>query len=504
MNSLYPALPNPLCCVKAYDIRGKLGHELNVDIAYRLGRAIALWVQQNEPNDTPQTVVVGADVRPSSAGLKQALVTGLQDGGLDVIDLGVTGTEEVYFATFYLAIAAGIEVTASHNPLDYNGMKIIGRGATPLCPEHALKRIEEWARLGHFVPSKRRGQVQHQDLLQPYVQHLLGFVRRKDVPATTNSLNPGASSATKIVSRSGPLRLLVNSGNGPAGRVIDEIERQLKQLNDVHLPPLQFVKIQHEADGTFPNGIANPLLPERRSATIEAVLEHGVDMGVAFDGDFDRCFFFDERGRFIEGYYIVGLLAAAFLQQQPSQRIVHDPRLTWNTVQTVLNHGGWPVQSRTGHAFIKQQMRDSDAVYGGEMSAHHYFRDFAYCDSGMIPWLLVAQLLGQTGRSLSELVDEAIAAFPCSGELNFTVSDPAAVIARVQQRVIKDQTEYELDVTDGVSVAFSQWRFNLRASNTEPLLRLNVETRADPALLINKVADLTAWIQQANEAVSEH
>jgi phosphomannomutase/phosphomannomutase/phosphoglucomutase len=454
-----------LTCFKAYDIRGKLGDELNEDIAYRIGRAYAQHLNARR-------VVVGGDVRLTSAALKLAVANGLMDGGADVIDIGMTGTEEVYFAAFHLDVDGGIEVTASHNPMDYNGMKLVARGAVPISGDTGLKAIQALAEANRFVaPAGRvstRGTLIQSSILDPFVDHLLTYIE---------------ASAIK------PLKLVVNSGNGAAGHVIDALEARFKQL----AIPITFIKVHNQADGTFPNGIPNPLLPENRAATSDAVRAHQADMGIAWDGDFDRCFLFDEHGEFIEGYYIVGLLAAAFLAKHPGEKIIHDPRLTWNTVDVVKAAGGIPVQSKTGHAFIKERMRLENAIYGGEMSAHHYFRDFAYCDSGMIPWLLVTELLSRSGKRLSQLVGERIKAYPCSGEINYRVNDVPHTIERILQHYLPQHPV--VDRTDGVSVEFPEWRFNLRGSNTEPLLRLNVETRANMPLLAMRVAEIAALIE---------
>jgi len=449
-----------LTCFKAYDIRGKLGEELNEDIAYRIGRAFAQHLDAKR-------VVVGGDVRLTSATLKQALAEGLMDGGVDVMDIGMVGTEEIYFAAFHLDVDGGIEVTASHNPMDYNGMKLVARGAVPISGDTGLKAIQALAEANQFTPLSKRGSLTQQSILKPFVDHLLTYIE----PAAIK-----------------PLKLVVNSGNGAAGHVIDEIETRFKQLN----LPITFIKVHHEADGTFPNGIPNPLLPENRAATTDAVKAHQADMGIAWDGDFDRCFLFDERGEFIEGYYIVGLLAAAFLAKHPGEKIIHDPRLTWNTIDVVQRFGGIPIQSKTGHAFIKERMRLENAIYGGEMSAHHYFRDFAYCDSGMIPWLLVIELLSRSGKRLSQLVGERIAAYPCSGEINYRVADIKQTIERILQHYLP--LNPMMDRTDGVSVEFPDWRFNLRGSNTEPLLRLNVEARGNMKLMEQHMAEIAALI----------
>jgi len=453
-----------LSCFKAYDIRGKLGEELNEEIVYRIGRAYGEYLK-------PRRVAVGGDVRLTSESLKAALANGLMDAGADVLDLGMTGTEEVYFAAFHLDVDGGIEVTASHNPADYNGMKLVRAGARPISGDTGLKEIRRLAEVNQFPPATRRGSLTRVNILDAYVDHLLGYLHL-----------PGIR----------PLKLVVNAGNGAAGHVIDAMEARMRMAG----VPIHFIKIHHEPDGTFPNGIPNPLLPECREATAEAVRRHGADLGIAWDGDFDRCFLFDERGEFIEGYYIVGLLAEAFLRKHPGEKIIHDPRLTWNTVDVVHAAGGIPVQSKTGHAFIKERMRSENAIYGGEMSAHHYFRDFAYCDSGMIPWLLVVELVSRRGKPLSALVSERIARFPSPGELNSTVADPAAVIRRVEEHFSGKGAE--IDRTDGLSMAFAEWRFNLRMSNTEPVIRLNVESRGDAGLMRRQTKLLLAMIRDTS------
>ena len=439
-------------CFKAYDIRGRVPDQLDEDLAYRIGRAYA-------EVEKPSRVVVGRDIRLSSAALAEALAQGLMDGGAEVFDIGVCGTEQVYFATFAREMDGGIMVTASHNPIDYNGMKLVRAGARPISGDSGLGRIAE------LVGSNNFGRVSSGRSMTPlaieddYVSHLLGYVNLDAVK---------------------PFTVVVNAGNGCAGRVIDLLEERRF--------PVRFVKVNHEPDGRFPNGIPNPLLPENREATRSAVLRNHSDLGIAWDGDFDRCFLFDEQGRFIEGYYIVGLLAEALLRKHPGARIIHDPRLTWNTIDIVRAAGGVPVMSKTGHAFIKERMRAEDALYGGEMSAHHYFRDFAYCDSGMIPWLLVLELMSRTGQPLSALVGERMKMFPASGEINRRVADARYVIDRIGQRYRDDALG--IDHTDGLSMEFADWRFNLRSSNTEPVLRLNVESRGDGELMNEKAAEL--------------
>lgn len=452
---------NKLSCFKAYDIRGRLGDELNEDIAYRIGRAYGEIIK-------PKSVVVGGDVRLTSASLKAAVAQGLVDSGADVLDLGLAGTEEVYFATSHLSLDGGIEVTASHNPIDYNGMKLVRENSKPISGDTGLGEIEQLAISQAWPVSTQQGTIKQIDLKTDYAKHIVSYVD---------------STLLK------PLKLVVNSGNGTAGPALDAIAEQLNALG----VKFEFIRVHHQADGTFPNGIPNPLLPENRAATRDAVLAHNADMGIAWDGDFDRCFLFDEQGNFIEGYYIVGLLAEAFLQKESGAKIIHDPRLVWNTVDIVESNGGLPIQSKTGHAFIKERMRSEDAIYGGEMSAHHYFRDFFYCDSGMIPWLLVAELISTTGKSLSQLMAERMAAFPSSGEINSTIAQPAQAIERVLALYQADALS--VDNTDGISLDMGEWRFNLRSSNTEPVVRLNVESRGDQQLVDEKTAEILACLR---------
>lgn len=444
-----------ITCFKAYDIRGRVPAELDEEVAWRIGRAFAQKLRARQ-------VVVGRDVRPSSLPLAGALIRGLTAGGADVLDIGLCGTEEVYFTTFFAHADGGIMVTASHNPADWNGMKLVREGARPISGDSGLQEIRALAEAGNFTPPERLGAVAGFDHRAAYLRHLLGYIDPRELR---------------------PLKVVANAGNGCAGPVLDLLEKQL---------PLELVKICNEPDGTFPNGIPNPLLPENRAVTRDAVLAHGAGLGIAWDGDFDRCFFFDEQGAFIEGYYVVGLLAEAFLARQPGARVIHDPRLTWNTIDIVQRAGGVPVMSKTGHAFIKERMRAEDAIYGGEMSAHHYFRDFAYCDSGMLPWLLVVELMCRRRLLLSELVGERQRLFPASGEINRVLADPAAALAAVEHRYAP--AALAIDRTDGLSLEYADWRFNLRMSNTEPVVRLNVESRADVALMQQKTADLLQFL----------
>jgi len=443
---------------KAYDIRGRVPDELNEDLARRIGVALAAQL-------SPGTVVVGHDVRLTSGALQDALAAGLRGAGREVLDIGLCGTEEVYFQVDHLKAAGGVMVTASHNPMDYNGMKLVKEQARPISSDTGLFAISDAVEADQAPAAEPSAGLQSHPDKSAYIAHLLSYIEPKALK---------------------PLKLVVNAGNGGAGTIVDLLAPHL---------PLEFIRICHEPDGSFPNGIPNPLLPENRELTAQAVREHGADFGIAWDGDFDRCFFFDHNGRFIEGYYLVGLLAQAILARQPGGKIVHDPRLTWNTVEMVEEAGGEPVLCKSGHAFIKEKMRSENAVYGGEMSAHHYFREFAYADSGMIPWLLIAALVSESGRSLADLVEARMQKFPCSGEINFKVADAKRSVARVMEHYAAQAPS--LDHTDGISADFGDWRFNLRSSNTEPLLRLNVETRGDAALLRARTDEISQLLKDA-------
>jgi phosphomannomutase len=444
---------------KAYDIRGRVPEELNEEMAYRIGQVFCKVL-------SAQKVVVGRDIRLSSLPLAKALIHGLTDAGCDVVDIGLCGTEQVYFATAHLALDGGIMITASHNPQDYNGLKLVRKDSRPISGDTGLRELEEQVVAENFapriVPAEQRGKITPVEIMPDYVEHLLTYIDCASLK---------------------PLRVVVNAGNGCAGPVIDVLEKWL---------PFEFIKLNHQPDGAFPQGIPNPLLPENRKATAAAVRKYRADLGIAWDGDFDRCFFFDEKGKFIEGYYLVGLLAQAFLRRQPGAKIIHDPRLTWNTIELVKALGGEPVQSKTGHAFIKERMRLEDAVYGGEMSAHYYFKDFAYCDSGMIPWLLVVESMCFKNQLLSKLVGERVSRYPVSGEINRKVSNPSEILAGIEKAYVSNSLA--IDRTDGLSIEYKEWRFNVRISNTEPLLRLNVESRGNVRLMKEKTEELLQFI----------
>lgn len=452
-----PSLPDSP--FKAYDIRGRVPDQLDPARARQIGLAYARVVGPTGP------VAIGYDMRHSSRSLADALAAGLNAAGVSTLDIGLCGTEVVYHAASLDGMGGGIMITASHNPADYNGMKMVRDQAIPLSGDTGLKDMEALVAEGLAEPAaKSPGKHERLDVFDDYVRRVRGFV-------DPDSL--------------GPLKIVVNAGNGCAGPAFDAIVDGL---------PFEIIRLHHEPDGNFPNGVPNPLLPENRLETAEAVTGHQADLGIAWDGDYDRCFFFDHNGRFIEGYYLVGLFARHLLEQHPGEKIILDPRLTWNTLDEVGAAGGTPLINKSGHAFIKERMRSENALYGGEMSAHHYFRKFAYCDSGMIPWLLLAQRIAQTGKSLAQLVDERIRAYPCSGEINFTVDDPARTIDRILSHFAPEQPD--IDRTDGISLEFPRWRFNLRASNTEPVIRLNVETRADEALLEEKTSLLRQLISK--------
>jgi len=448
-----------LSCFKAYDIRGSVPDQLNESIAESIGCALVEELKGH-------IFVVGRDMRLESPGLANALIKGLTESGADVIDIGLCGTEEVYFATSHYNADGGVMITASHNPKGYNGMKLVREGSRPISGDTGLNNIQ--ARVeskGFSEPASKVGTITERTDKTAYIEHLLTYV------------DP---------SKLKPLKILADPGNGAAGPVLAQIAEHLQ---------FDWVVINQEPDGDFPNGVPNPLLKENRELTKKAVLKNDCDLGLAWDGDFDRCFFFDANGRFIEGYYVVGLLAEMLLKQNPGSKVIHDPRLTWNTIDQVRQAGGVPVQSKTGHAFIKERMRQEDAVYGGEMSAHHYFREFAYCDSGMIPWLLIAALMSETGKTLAELVDERIDAYPCSGEINYKVDNVQNTLKKVREHFMNQSPE--VDETDGVSIEFPEWRFNLRGSNTEPLLRLNVESRGSSQIVEYRVSEIKELIQGA-------
>lgn len=440
---------------KAYDIRGKVPSELNSDLAYKVGRAYSKLIGAKK-------IVIGHDVRESSEEISNALANGLMESGVDVIDIGLCGTEMIYFSTPFLNADGGIMITASHNPPEYNGMKFVKRDSVPVGYSSGLNEVEKMILNDQFDPiSSIRGNYNKIDVMNDFINNLKKFFQSDKIK---------------------PFTVVVNAGNGCAGLALDALEPYL---------PINMIKIFNEPNSQFPNGVPNPLLPENRKPTIDAIKNNNADLGVAWDGDYDRCFFFDENGNFIEGYYIVGLLAKSILINNPGERIVHDPRLVWNTLDIVKKYGGVAVQSVSGHAFIKEKMREVNSIYGGEMSAHHYFRDNAYSDSGMIPFLLILQLMSEENKKMSELVGEMILNYPCSGEINSTIENPKAKLEEIE----KIFSDGKIDKTDGLSVEYDNWRFNLRMSNTEPIIRLNVESRADENLMREKTEELLKIIR---------
>ncbi len=469
--------PMTIDCFKAYDVRGELGVNLDESIAYRIGRAFAQILANNTTHNQP-AIVIGADIRPSSFALKAAAIEGITDAGVDVIDLGMTGTEEVYFATSFYDAIGGIEVTASHNPINYNGLKMVRENSRPISADTGLAEVRALAESGEFIDAPK-GQVIEKSDKTAYIDKLMSFV------------DTAKFTAKKII---------VNSGNGSAGPVVDAIEARLAAAG----APIELIKVHHTPDGSFPNGIPNPMIIANQASTRDAVLTHQADFGVAFDGDFDRCFLFDADGRFIDGSYVVGMLAAAFLQKHQGETIVYDPRVIYNTEHVIEQLGGTPALSKSGHSFIKQVMRETGAIYGGEMSAHHYFKEFFYCDSGMVPWLLLIELLSVTGKSLAELVDDYITAHPSSGELNFKLgqTDAATISQALEDKY--GSLNPAKNTLDGLSLDFGDWRFNLRSSNTEPLIRLNIETRGDASLLDAKVNEIMALLDAHGAVRADH
>ncbi|MEI6627435.1 MAG: phosphomannomutase CpsG [bacterium] len=452
-------MSDKLISFKAYDIRGIVPDQLNVELVYSIGRAYAKEVKPVGP------VVVGYDVRLSSNELAVSLIKGLNDAGVNVLDIGLCGTETVYFASAREKIGGGIMITASHNPAQYNGLKLVRSGAVPISGKTGLDNIESFVvdnALGE--PATKRGLCKKENVTKDFAKKILSFVDIKKIK---------------------PFKIVVNTGNGSAGLVIDELEKSL---------PFKLIKVNHKPDGTFPNGVPNPMLSETHYQTADVIKQKLADFGVAWDGDYDRCFFFDERGEFVDSYYIVGLLAEYMLHKYPEAKIIHDPRLTWNTLEKIKANGGQAVESRTGHVFIKERMRLEDAVYGGEISGHHYFKDFNYCDSGMIPWMLMSAILSEKKKPLSQLISESKKHYPNSGEINSVVKDAKAVLEDILKKY--EPLASKKDMTDGISLEFDhKWRFNLRSSQTEPVIRLNVETNGDEKLLQEKTSELLKIIR---------
>lgn len=489
--------PTKLPAFKAYDVRGPVPAQLHVDMVYAIGRAYARVIQPQGP------VAIGYDIRDTSAAFARTLAAGLNAEGVATRDIGLGGTEMVYHAAGQPGMGGGLMVTASHNPVGDNGIKMVRAEARPISGDDGLAEMEALTRQLLMAQAQALGQASGYaygpltsgDAYQPdpalhaaldlhasYIAKVRSFV---NYPALQHALQTRADAGR-------PLKVVVNAGNGCAGPTFDALVDGL---------PLHITRVFHTPDGQFPNGVPNPMLATCQADTASVVRAQQADLGIAWDGDFDRCFFFDETGGFIEGYYLVALLGTQLLQHEPNGAVVYDTRLTWNTIAQVHAVGGRALVSKCGHSFIKAALRSENAVYGGEMSAHHYFRDFHYCDSGMIPMLLLLERLAQGHQPLSALVNEAQAAYPCSGEINFKVSDARAAIARVEAAVQAElaagrETLVAESSLDGLSREFPQWRFNLRMSNTEPVVRLNVESRADTVLMQAK----TDWLRKLLQA----
>ncbi len=444
----------------SYDIRGIYPDSVNQELAYRVGRVFPEIFNAKK-------IAIGHDIRLTGPTLSDALARGLTEAGADVFDIGQCGTEMIYFATGFNDFDGGIMVTASHNPKEYNGLKFVKKGVKPVSPKTGLLDIKvavsDESRDWSF--RKATGTVYSLDILHDYIKRLLSYVDAKNLK---------------------PLKVVINTGNGSAGPIINEIEKFL---------PFEIIKIHNNANGFFPNGVPNPLLQDSRAETSKAVVENRADCGVAFDGDFDRCFLFDETGAFIEGCYMVGFLAEAFLKKNPGAKIVCEPRALWNTLDIIENLGGKEIICRSGHSYMKDALRAEDAIYGGEMASHHYFRDFYFCDSGMIPWLLILELLSQTDKKLSQIMGERIAKFPVSGEINTKV-DSTDTVKKIMAHVEEIYGANGIvSKIDGLSVDFPDWRFNLRGSQTEPYIRLNVESRGDKNLMESKRDELLKIIR---------
>jgi phosphomannomutase len=424
---------------KAYDVRGIYPTELDEEGAYAIGRA---YLEQFEP----RTIAVGRDMRVSSPAMARAAIEGAADGGADVVDIGVVGTEMVYFAVGELELDGGVMVTASHNPKEYTGMKIVRRGALPVGGDSGLLEIRDRALAGFDRSGGQTpGQVSEYDVWPSYVERVLSFI------------DPGAVR---------PLRVVIDAANGMAGAMLPPVLERL---------PVDARRYFFEPDGTFPNHEPNPLLPENREFIVATVKEEGADVGVAFDGDADRCFFVDDTGEFVPGDFVTALLAESILEKEPAGKIIYDVRASWAVPETIERAGGVPLVNRVGHAFIKHRMREEGAVFGGEVSGHYYFRDFFQADSGVIPFLLMLELVSRRGKPLSEILRPFRERFFLTGELNTPVADVALKLHELKERFADSGKVSHLD---GISIDFPDWHFNVRPSNTEPLLRLNLEARS--------------------------
>jgi phosphomannomutase len=422
---------------KAYDVRGIYPTELDEEGAYAIGRA---FVEEFEPS----TIAVGRDMRVSAPSMAEALIEGAADSGADVLDLGLVGTEMVYFAVGELGLDGGVAVTASHNPKEYTGMKIVRAGALPVGGDSGLLQIRDRAQKGLGEP-QRRGEIREHDIWPAYVDRVLSFV---DVDAIK------------------PLTVVIDAANGMAGAMLPPVLERL---------PIEAITYFFEPDGTFPNHEPNPLLPENREFIVAKVLDHQAELGVAFDGDADRCFFVDDKGEFVPGDFVTALLAESVLEKSPGAKIIYDVRASWAVPETISNAGGEPLINRVGHAFIKHRMREEGAVFGGEVSGHYYFRDFSQADSGVVPFLIMLELISKRGEKLSEVLRPYRDRYFLTGELNTPVPDVDRKLRELEERFGAAGTVTHLD---GISVDAEEWHMNVRPSNTEPLLRLNLEARS--------------------------
>jgi phosphomannomutase len=428
---------------KAYDVRGIYPTELDEDGAYRIGRA---FVEEFEP----RTVAVGRDMRLAAPAMAAAAIDGAANGGANVVDLGMVGTEMLYYAVGELDLDGGICVTASHNPREYTGMKIVRRGARPVGGDSGLEQVRRRAEAG-FGDVARRGSVRKEDVWDGFVAKVLSFVDEEGFR---------------------PLTIVVDAANGMAGTMLPPVLERL--------PQLEVVRCHFEPDGSFPNHEPNPLLPENRAFIVERTRTEGAQLGVAYDGDADRCFFVDDTGEFVPGDFVTALLARAMLEKEPGAKVIYDVRASWAVPRAIEEAGGVPLINRVGHAFIKERMRNEDALFAGEVSAHYYFRDFSQADTGVVPFLVMIELLSTVGRPLSELLAPYRERYFLTGEINTPVADVALKLQEIKERYASEGAR--ISHLDGVSVDFDDWHFNVRPSNTEPLLRLNLEALSEPLL----------------------
>jgi phosphomannomutase len=439
---------------KAYDIRGIYPEEINEETAYRIAQAYVEFVQ-------PKEVVLGKDVRLSSPSLWKAAAQGIIDAGVDVIDINTISTDMLYFSVAYYGFSGGITISASHNPVDYNGMKIVREKAIPLSSDAGLKDILQIVLKHKKILAKKKGRIVKKEITEDYINHVQSFID---------------------ISKIKPLQIVANANFGLAGEMLKKITRDM---------PLNIIGLNFSPDGSFPKGRPDPLIPQNREEVIKKIKETGADLGVAWDADADRCFFFDEAGEFIQGYFITALLAKTFLERYPGDKIIFDPRLTWANIDTVKENRGIPIINKSGHAFFKERMRKEDALFAGEMSAHYYFRKNFYADNGMIPFLIMIEILSTSGKPLSKLVAPLKNKYFVSGEINREVANTQMILKEMEDRY----SDATIEHIDGLSIEYHNWRFNLRPSNTEPLLRLNLEARSE-TLMEEKRDEVIAFIDR--------